>query len=235
MRLTPVSLVLGSLLSVSALVACSDDEDTTSDVSSTEEGADSGVSTTPSTSKDAGTSTKDAATTKDSGGPVDEDAAPADQTAPTVEITSPREDLAIDERVFVVTGTAKDDIGVTSLSYVIGTDAAVSVPVAADGSFTFSFVAKPGKNSFEVTAKDATGNETKATRAAYFGHRISTGNSQAAMLADGKLFTWDATNSASSEMERSMARTARTRRSSCRRCTSSLRPISCRSSRVRRS
>ncbi len=120
----------------------------------------------------------------------DPDAATTDVDPPVVTIVSPREDVAVAERRFVVTGTVSDDVGVTELSYVRGTDAPVAVPVAADGSFTFTFVPAPGKNTFEVTAADASGKKTTSTRSAWFGHRISVGNSQAAMLADGKLFTW---------------------------------------------
>ncbi|AKV03696.1 BNR repeat domain protein [Labilithrix luteola] len=188
MRLTPVCLVLGSLLSLSVVVACNDD-DTASDVSSTDETPDSGVNTTPSTSRDAGTANdSEAPTEKDSG--TGQDAAPADETSPTLEILSPREDRVIDERVVVVTGTAKDDVGVTSLSYIVGAGVPVTVPVDADGTFSFTFVPTPGANTVELTAKDAAGNEVKAIRSAYYGRRVATGNAQGALLEDGKLFTW---------------------------------------------
>lgn len=113
-----------------------------------------------------------------------------DTSPPVVEILSPRDDLAFDERRIVVTGSAKDDVGIAELTILVGTRAPVAVPVAADGSFVVSFEPDPGSNTVTLTAKDASGNSTQATRTAYFGHRVSVGNSQAALLANGKIYTW---------------------------------------------
>jgi alpha-tubulin suppressor-like RCC1 family protein len=173
-----VGVALGAL-GCFGIVACGDD-----DASVPVESGD--PSTPPSGTKDAGARVDDDEPVADAG----KDAARVDVAAPEVTILTPREDVVIAERRFVVTGTATDDIGVAKLSYVIGDKAPVTVPVAADGTFTFTFEPVPGNNTFAVTAVDASGKETKRTRSAYFGHRISVGNSQAAMLANGKLFTW---------------------------------------------
>jgi hypothetical protein len=135
---------------------------------------------------DSGGEKPDAGEEPDSGG----EGGVVDQTAPALTIVTPREDLAIDERRIVVTGSATDDGGITALSYVLGTAAPVNVPVAGDGTYSFTFVPAPGPNTFEVTAVDKSGNQTKLARSAWFGHRISVGNSQSAMLSNGKLFTW---------------------------------------------
>jgi len=171
------------------VVACTDDDEGAAPGQDT---ADSSAPATPKVTPDDQAS--DAGTTEpDSGSdPVDGggDAAPVDLDPPVVTIVSPREDVAVAERRFLVTGSVSDDVGVTELSYTVGASAPVEVPVAADGTFTFTFVPAPGKNTFEVTAADASGKKTTSTRSAWFGHRISVGNSQAAMLADGTLFTW---------------------------------------------
>ena len=196
MRTTSVvGLVLASLGCLGGIVACGDDDASSSAPSEEDAGADARPGATPvadggETPVDAGAAdgaTTDGATTDPDAGP---DAAPVDVDPPVVTIVSPREDLAIAERRFVVTGTATDDVGVTALSYVVGSGTPVTVPVAADGSYSFSFVPAPGRNTFTVTAVDATGKEATSTRSAYFGHRISTGNSQAAMISGGQLFTW---------------------------------------------
>jgi len=175
-----VGVLLGSLACVGGLVACGNDDA-------------EGVSTSPTdptTKGDAASESPpaDAGATNDPDGGGE--AGAMDLEAPALTILTPREDVAIAERRFEVTGIATDDVGVTKLSYVVGSGAPITVPVAADGSFSFTFVPAPGKNTVEVTAVDASGKQTKSTRSAWFGHRISAGNSQAAMLADGKLFTW---------------------------------------------
>lgn len=179
-----VGVVLGSLACVGGLVACADDDAESVWASPTDPAPKGDAASEPppsSTPADAG-----ATNDPDGGG----EAGAVDLEAPAVTILTPREDVAIAERRFEVTGTAIDDVGVTKLSYVVGSGTPITVPVAADGSFSFTFVPAPGKNTVEVTAVDASGKQTKSTRSAWFGHRISVGNSQAAMLADGKLFTW---------------------------------------------
>lgn len=186
MRTTSVVVFFAGALGFGGgLAACSDDDEHTPLTATAAPGADAATSTPPaSTRADAGPTPEP---TTDGGGG---DAGTGDTEPPLVTITTPREDVAVAERRVVVSGLASDDVGLTELSYVVGANAPVVVPVAADGSFTFSFVPAPGKNTIEITARDATGNTTKAARSAWFGHRISVGNSQSAMLAGGKLYTW---------------------------------------------
>lgn len=175
MRIT--ALVLGSLAAF-GIVACGDDD----------VGALLPDTTGWPVKKDGGTPAANGGEDRDAG--ADVVAIPVvDTTAPAVTILSPREGLAVDERRVVVTGTVTDEASIASLTWSTGGDATAITP-GADGAFRFDFVPAPGDNAITVVARDAAGNESAITRHAYFGHRISTGNSQGAMLANGKLFTW---------------------------------------------
>lgn len=114
----------------------------------------------------------------------------AEDLAPSVTITSPREGIGVQAYRVRVTGTAHDDVAVTSLRFALGSDAPVDVALAADGSFAFEVTPAPGDNVLSIAAGDASGNTTTASRHVHYGSRVSVGNSQAALLADGQLFTW---------------------------------------------
>lgn len=162
MRVT--ALLLGTLATY-GIVACGDDDVDTAPTTATRPGTDGGASATDATTLE------------------------IDTTAPALAILSPREGLAIDERRDVVTGTVTDAASVASLTWSTGGDATTITPDVG-GAFRFDFVPTPGENTFTIVARDAAGNESSVTRHTYFGHRISTGNSQGAMLSGGKLFTW---------------------------------------------
>lgn len=114
----------------------------------------------------------------------------AEQTAPTIELLSPRPGSAVASRVWTFEGTADDVDGDLDTVTYDGPDGAVEVEVADDGSFSAEVTLVPGPNSYAFTATDAEGNTAEATLDVHFGHRISVGNSQAAYLRDGTLFTW---------------------------------------------
>ncbi|WP_236514770.1 Ig-like domain-containing protein [Sandaracinus amylolyticus] len=108
---------------------------------------------------------------------------------PAVAITSPRDAGFVAARRLLVTGTATDDVAVTGLEVSLdGT--ATPVTLESDGSFAVTLVPTPGVNAIVVTATDAEGQTAGATVSAHFGHRLSGGNSQGALLHGGTLFTW---------------------------------------------
>ena len=181
MRIT--TLIIGALVG-GGLVACGDDAPASPTTPSTVSGEDAGGTqgNRGGTAADAGTT--DAAPLPPTGLPL------ADVDAPALAIVTPREGIAIDERRVTVTGTLDDDVGVATATYAIGTGEATALPLGADGTFAFAFTPKPGNVAITITARDAAGNETKSTRNAYFGHRMSCGNSQSALLSGGKLYTW---------------------------------------------
>lgn len=131
----------------------------------------------------------DAPSTPDAG--TDAYAPDAFVTAPpVVSILTPRLGTASASRRATVTGTATDDVGVVSLILTrTGVDPLVIVP-EADGSFSADIDLAPGINSLTITALDADDQATVATRAVHYGHRISGGNSQGAVIYDGELLTW---------------------------------------------
>ena len=95
-----------------------------------------------------------------------------DPNAPRVTITTPtRGTIAGDVQTVTVTGTATDDVGVTSLT-INGT----SVPVGSDGSFTASIAVTPGTNLLHAIASDASGNQGSATRAVVAGPMTAIAN-----------------------------------------------------------
>lgn len=95
-----------------------------------------------------------------------------DPNAPRVTITTPaRGTIAGDVQTVTVTGTATDDVGVTSL-----TINGASVPVGSDGSFTATVPVTPGTNLLHAIASDASGNQGTATRAVVAGPMTAIAN-----------------------------------------------------------
>ncbi len=95
-----------------------------------------------------------------------------DPNAPRVTITTPaRGTIAGDVQAVTVTGTATDDVGVTSL-----TINGVAAPVAGDGSFTATVPVTPGTNLLHAIASDASGNQGTATRAVVAGPMTAIAN-----------------------------------------------------------
>ncbi len=94
--------------------------------------------------------------------------ATADTQRPTVAITFPTSEASLDLGRVDVRGTASDDRGaVSSVKLSLNGGAATSVSVT-NGAFSVEVQLKPGRNTLEVTARDAAGNEGKATAAATF-------------------------------------------------------------------
>lgn len=92
----------------------------------------------------------------------------ADTQRPVVAISFPTADASLDLGRIDVKGTASDDrgaIGAVKLS--LNGGAATEVSVTA-GAFSVEVQLKPGRNTLEVSAKDAAGNEAKATATATF-------------------------------------------------------------------
>lgn len=175
---TVVSLSLVCLAST-AWIACSGDDDT--------EGApapDGAVSSGSSGTSGASGSSNPGGGQNDAETPVGE------QVKPELAVTSPREGRYVGERRVIVEGTASDNVGLASVSYTIGQAEPVEIEVAADGSFSFEAVPVPGETQIVVTARDEAGNQTEVTRTVHYGHRFSCGNSQSALVHEGKLYTW---------------------------------------------
>lgn len=191
--------LLASLSLCSLTVACGDDttaadtdaESSSSDATSTDPSA---PSTGPAPSSSEGTRTGEA-TTEETGHGADSssdggETGPVDEDAPVLAITAPRPGAAISSRWWTFEGTVEDEgSGLTSLSYA-GPDGDVEVDVADDGSFAVRVMLEPGEHAYAFTAEDAAGNTAEVATPVHFGHRASVGNSQAAFLRDGVLWTW---------------------------------------------
>jgi hypothetical protein len=91
---------------------------------------------------------------------------------PTVAITAPANGTEATTTPTTVTGTAADNVGVTSLT-VNGT----AVTPAADGSFSTTLVLTASPSTITVVAKDAQGNEATATSTVTFRALNFTGTS----------------------------------------------------------
>jgi hypothetical protein len=85
----------------------------------------------------------------------------ADTTKPTVNVSSPANALTVSSANLNVTGTASDNVGVTSLEYSLNN--AVRVVLTAATSFSFPVTLAAGSNTINVYAKDAAGNEGIST------------------------------------------------------------------------
>jgi alpha-tubulin suppressor-like RCC1 family protein len=109
---------------------------------------------------------------------------------PEVLLRSPRTGTATPSQRVRITGAASDDVAVTSLVWSANGGAHVPVALAADGSFALELSAAPGANVIVLTATDAEGQTDSATSTVHFGHRLSVGNSQGALIYEGVLHTW---------------------------------------------
>lgn len=161
-----------------------------------------GDDASPMTAEDAGSVSGDAGTVMMSdagvemdaaietdGGVVEMDAGQVDSTAPTLEVTRPRSGRMTPARTVWVQGTAADETELASLKRVAG-DEATAIEVAEDGTFGAMLALEPGANDVLLRATDAAGNVSEETVAVYFGHRISSGNSQAMMIDGDVFYSW---------------------------------------------
>ncbi len=111
--------------------------------------------------------------------------------APRLRLDLPPAGSTFDGRFFPLTGKVSADASVT-----LGYRAAPGGPLvplpapAGDGSVAGALPLAPGANRIEVVATDDAGRATTVTVELYFGHRVSVGNSQAALLVNGTLATW---------------------------------------------
>ena len=84
-----------------------------------------------------------------------------------------------------ITGVVSDDQGVATIR--IGDVIGVVFP---DGRFEIETRLSPGANPLVIYATDVAGNQASAMIDAYYGHRISVGNSQGAMIRGDMVRTW---------------------------------------------
>lgn len=112
-------------------------------------------------------------------------------TAPRLNLDAPPAGSTFDARLFPLTGSVASE-GAVTLGYRTTPGGALTpLPApAVDGTFAAALPLAPGANRIEVLATDAAGRTTTATVELYFGHRVSVGNSQAALLVNGGLATW---------------------------------------------
>lgn len=100
--------------------------------------------------------------------PYEPDAPAFDRNAPSVQIASPtRGTIAGDVTHVLVTGSASDDLGVTSVT-VNGVPAAL----AADGTWSVDVGVRPGTTLLHAIAVDAQGNRGEETRAVVAGPMV---------------------------------------------------------------
>jgi hypothetical protein len=85
--------------------------------------------------------------------------APPDTTAPVVTITAPADGSTVSTSTVTVTGSATDNVGVTSVYL----NDVTSVTLKPDGTFAAVLTLNEGANTIKVTAFDAAGNKGTAT------------------------------------------------------------------------
>lgn len=170
-----------------------DDSSSTTDPATTTDATETDPTTTDATTTDPAT-TDPSDTDGGSSTSVNEessssDGGEVDLVAPLLTITDPRADRMTPVRRITVRGTVTDDIAVADLVQVTP-DGDVAISIEADGSFAAEIALVPGANDIVLRASDLAGNTAEASTEVYFGHRVSVGNSQAATLRDGVLWTW---------------------------------------------
>ena len=136
-----------------------------------------------STSSSSSSSSSGAPPVLDAGTP---DAAPDVDVLP-VTIDAPRDGSVVHARNVHVRGRGLPG---ASLAWSLGTGASTPIELAADGSFAFDVQPAPGANEIRIAGTTEAGEPASLTRKVHFGHRISCGNSQSAMVYDGTLITW---------------------------------------------
>ncbi|MGH1342779.1 MAG: hypothetical protein ACRBN8_14555 [Nannocystales bacterium] len=195
--------ILGALLlwcpmafSCSADPLSAADTETSSGGSSTTSGGS--APTTPGTGSPGGTTTSPTTggTTEDDDSEAGERTSTAtetgiqDETAPVIVLTAPRDGASVATAVWTFEGTVSDDpSGIDTLSF-DGGEGPVEVEVDEDGTFAFRASLTPGTQTYSLIGTDNAGNEGVAEASVHFGHRVSVGNSQAAFIRDGVLYTW---------------------------------------------
>lgn len=111
-----------------------------------------------------------------------------DTMAPTLDV-SLRKNMMSPSRLIHARGVTKDEREFASLTWSLG-ESEAPASVSEDGHFDVAITLEPGENNLRLIAKDATGNERVFESKIYFGHRVSVGNSQAAFIRNGQLYTW---------------------------------------------
>ncbi|MEM7157518.1 MAG: hypothetical protein AAF799_32055 [Myxococcota bacterium] len=189
--------LLGLGLSL-ASPACGDDtsdgNDPTDATTTTTAGTEPTSAEGPPTPGDSSTSIDpDDSTT---GAPVTDTGASSSETGagddepPLLVIESPRSGATVPVRRVLVTGTVADEqSGLAELAY-DGPAGPEAIDVQGDGSFSAAIEPPPGPSTHHFTATDNAGNTTEVEVDVYFGHRVGVGNSQAAYLREGTLFSW---------------------------------------------
>ncbi|MEM9193205.1 MAG: hypothetical protein AAGF12_28785, partial [Myxococcota bacterium] len=168
-------LTLGILLAAVPGPGCGDDAPSV--------GSDAGdARTSPDASSDAMAS-------QDATPDASPDATVRDIVPPDVTIAAPREGGMSPGVLAFISGTVSDDQAVDSLVW-DAPEGEVPIDVDATGEFSATISLRPGENTVRLVARDPEGNEGEASVDVYFGHRVSVGNSQAAYLRQGTLYTW---------------------------------------------
>lgn len=195
--------LLGTLLiSCPLATGCADDPldavDTDTSTGGTSSTSETGTTTSPTTGGPSSTTTSpttgattnaDESGSESSSGAVTETGS-TDETPPQITITSPRDGAAVAASMWAFAGTVSDDdSGIESLTF-DGPRGPIEVDVGDDGTFSFRAALTPGARTYAFTGTDAAGNESVAEASVHFGHRVSVGNSQAAFLRNGVLYTW---------------------------------------------
>lgn len=90
---------------------------------------------------------------------------PPDKVKPTLSVTAPIDGVKVDNANLTVTGTAKDDRGVTKLTIQVNDGAASDIMASLkDDNFSTQVTLKKGANKIIVTAADAAGNSVSVER-----------------------------------------------------------------------
>ncbi|MEM6292530.1 MAG: hypothetical protein AAGA54_14745 [Myxococcota bacterium] len=160
------------------------DPQTTANPSSTA-GSTAGPSSSSAGSTSAETGVDDTGETGDA-----TDATGSQGAAPEVTLTSPRANSASAAQLVIFEGSVSDPDGDVESLTLDAPDATYTVELEDDGSFRGLVPLAPGPGDYTLTAADADGNEGSTSVPVHFGHRVSVGNSQAAYLREGTLYTW---------------------------------------------
>jgi len=116
-----------------------------------------------------------------------------DNQAPLIRDLFPAGGHAVQTHTTTVRGTVSDNGSVASVVIRSANDE-ITADLNDSGAFSARLTLAPGTNNYTVVATDASGNQTEVSTTAYFGKRVTGGNSHSAVIADSQLYTWGRNN-----------------------------------------
>lgn len=116
----------------------------------------------------------------------------SDITAPTISNLSLNNNAVTQSRQVIITGQATDEVELKSVVVISG-EQSVNAELS-DGSFSATFEASAGQNTYSVVATDTSDNETSSEESFYFGAQASAGGAHSAIIKNERIYAWGRNN-----------------------------------------